>query len=269
VAHVARPPTPDHLRWGSVHRGGQGGGQLPDRVGLAAGHVEHPGHRRGRLQRQQVGAGDVADVDEVAALAAVLQHLWCPPGREGAAEDGRDPGVGGVAGHPRAVDVVVAQRRDHRPARGHRHQRQLLLMQLGGGVDAARVGHHILGHWQRLQVPTATGAGRLEPARFQSRWRSRAGADRTMLEAPVATLAVDHHRAGQQQPVDPAGTPVQRAQQPRGSQGVVAHVVHHVAQVAAQPDHGRLVADRLDPSTALSSSGPSKPAQRYSTSSRR
>jgi len=64
--------------------------------------------------------------------------------------------------------------------------------------------------------------------------------------AAVATLAVDDHRAGKHQPVDPAATAVQRGQQPGRAQGVVAHVIHDIGEVLAQPDHGRLMADRLD-----------------------
>jgi hypothetical protein len=229
-----------------VHRGSQGSRHLPDRVGLAAGHVEHAGHRVGRLQREQVGAGNIPDMDEVAPLAAVLQHLRRLPGRQGAAEDGRHTGIGGVAGHPRTVDVVVAQGRDRRPARGHGRERQVFLVELGGGVDAAWVGFGLLGHRQRLEVAPAGWAWRLPAAGGQPCLVSGCGAHPAVGLAAVATLAVDDHRAGQQQPVDPAGAAVQRGQQPGGAQGVVAHVVHDVGQVLAQPDHGRLVADRLD-----------------------
>jgi hypothetical protein len=74
--------------------------------------------------------------------------------------------------------------------------------------------------------------------------------------AAVATLAVDDHRAGQHQPVDPAGAAVQRGQQPGRAQGVVAHIVDDVAEILAQPDHGRLMADRLDPIDRVVQFGP-------------
>jgi len=58
------------------------------------------------------------------------------------------------------------------------------------------------------------------------------------------------------QPVDPAATAVQRGQQPGRSQGVVADVVHDVSEILAQPDHGRLMADCLDPVDDIVQFGP-------------
>ena len=84
-------------------------GHLEHGVRRAARDVEGAGDRLGRQQRAKVGASDVADVDEVAALAAVLEHAGRAAGLERAAEDARHARVRGVARHPRPVDVVVAK----------------------------------------------------------------------------------------------------------------------------------------------------------------
>ena len=79
------------------------------------------------------------DVDEVASLTAVLEHLGClAPGR-GRAEDGGHPGVGGVSRHPRSVDVVVAKGDDRAVVLTAVGRAQMLLMELGGGVHVAGV----------------------------------------------------------------------------------------------------------------------------------
>ena len=73
-------------------------------------YARQPGRRAGRGERGEVGrAATSRDVDEVAALAAVLEDPGRPAGLQRRAEDRRDPGVRGVARHPGPVDVVVAQ----------------------------------------------------------------------------------------------------------------------------------------------------------------
>ena len=63
-----------------------------------------------------------------------------------------------------------------------------------------------------------------------------------MLRARVAALPVDDHARGQHQPAREAGGG-ERAQQLRGGEIVVADVVGQVAEVDAEPDHRRLMAD--------------------------
>jgi hypothetical protein len=152
---------------GAAHGGGQRCRQLANGVGVPAGHVDGAGDRLGGGQGGQVGHGHVGHVDEVAPLGAVLEHLRGAPGGQGAAEDRGHPGIGGVAGHPGPVDVVVAQGGDRRPAGQGAGGGQLLLVQLGGGVDAARVGRGVLADRHRLQVGAAAGraarTGRMWP----------------------------------------------------------------------------------------------------------
>ena len=139
----------------------------------------HPA--RGRAaRRQRVGRRHVGDVHEVAPLRAVLEHPRRLAALQRGAEDRRDPGVRGVAGHPRAVHVVVAQR-PHRaaglpgPRRG-----QVLLRELRRGVGAARVERRVLRHQPGAQRVAAARAARLEPAGVQvgARAAARAGTAR-------------------------------------------------------------------------------------------
>src|SRR5207302_9160393 len=94
--------------------GGGGGGVGGVEAGprLAAGHVERAAPRR--VQRQHVGVGDVAYVDEVPGLTAVFEYVRRGARLEGAAENAGHAGVGRVAGHAWAVHVVVAQRAHRR-----------------------------------------------------------------------------------------------------------------------------------------------------------
>ena len=67
-----------------------------------------------------------------------------------------------------------------------------------------------------------------------------------MGRAEVAALAVDDHAAGEDEraaEVD-AG---QRGEQARGAEVVGGDVVADLGEVEAEPDHRRLVADRVDP----------------------
>ena len=62
--------------------------------------------------RAHVGPGNIAYVDEIALLTAVLEDPGRVTSTERAPEDARDTGVRRVAGHARPVHVVVAQRSD-------------------------------------------------------------------------------------------------------------------------------------------------------------
>ena len=106
VADVAQAPlAADH----GLEGPGEGPGQVADRVGRPAGDVEPPKARRPARQGQHVGPGDIGHVHEVPRLSAVLVDLGSPAGGHCAAEDGGHAGVRRVAGHPRPVDVLVAE----------------------------------------------------------------------------------------------------------------------------------------------------------------
>jgi hypothetical protein len=184
-------------------------------------------------------------VDEVAPLAAVLEHARGAAGGEGGAEDAGHPGVRRVARHPRAVHVVVAQR-------GHGHARlvavrraQVLLRQLRRRVDAARVERRVLGHRLRRERAPAARAGRLEAAGVEVGGPARRRSDDAVLGARVAALAVDDHARGEHEPARESA-PGERPQQLGGRQVVVRHVGGQVVQVDAEAHHRGLVRDVVD-----------------------
>src|SRR5207249_3683342 len=114
--------------------------QVEHRPGPAAGHVEGAGGQPRRGQGEDVGPGDIGDVDEVPRLAPVLEDVRGPTGGQGAAEDRRHAGVGRVPGHAGPVDVVVAEGDDGGTGVAAPQAAEVLLVQLGGGVDVAGVG---------------------------------------------------------------------------------------------------------------------------------
>jgi hypothetical protein len=106
LVHGALRPV---LDWEVRIRHAQQGLRQPDEAGLhPAGHVEDLVGRAG-LGGKDVGAGDVADVDEVHRLRAVAEYE-----QRAALGDPLHPahehlGVDAVDVHPRAVDVEVAE----------------------------------------------------------------------------------------------------------------------------------------------------------------
>ena len=242
VPHVARPPLAGDHRLGPVEGARE-----------RARHVQHGARRAARdvvgarlgVEREQVGAGDVADVHEVAPLAAVLEHARRGAGGQRGPEDARHPGVGRVAGHPRTVDVVVAQRRHGGAGLAGERGAQVLLGELGRRVDVAGVGGRVLGHRLRLERRAAVRAGRLEAAAVEVGGRARRRAHHAVLRAGVAALAVDDHARSQHQPAGEAAGG-ERLEQHRGAEVVVGDVVGDVADVGSETDHRRLVADGGD-----------------------
>ncbi|CAM5674461.1 hypothetical protein SBADM41S_01549 [Streptomyces badius] len=249
MAYVAEAVLPGHHRVRPAVRVGQRGGHLADGVRLTAAGVVR-GEGRGpplphRLQRRRVRRRHIVDVDEVAPLAAVLVDPGGLAARQGRAEERGDPRVRGVARHARPVHVVVAQ--GDRPAAGRPCPGggQVLLGQLGRRVHVAGIRRRVLGHQTGRQFRPAVLAARLEASRPQVGLRARAGADRAVPGAVVATLAVDHHGPGQHQVPDPGRRHLR--QQHRRTEVVAPHVQRGVREVLAEADHGRLVAHGVHP----------------------
>ena len=112
-------------------------------------------------------------VDEVAALPAVLEDARCPAVLQGRPEDRGHPAVRRVPRHPRPVHVVVAQGHDRTAGLPAPRRAQMLLRDLGGGVDAARVERGVLGDQSRGERGRADRAAGLEPSRHQVGRRPR------------------------------------------------------------------------------------------------
>lgn len=249
MAYVADAEAAGHLR-GDVAPGalGDAGRDVEDGDGRAGADVVGgvARHRLGDdlLERGDVGAGHVVDVHEVAHLPAVLEDLRPLAPLEGGAEHRCDPGVGGVARHARAVDVVVAQ--GHRPGAGLTHPRRgvVLLRELARGIAAARVEAGVLGDQRPRERLRADGAVVVEVPGLEGREVARRRLLLAVERARVAPLAVDHHRRGQHQAVD-AGV-VHRRQQRGRTEVVVGRVRRQVADADPGPDQRGLVADDVD-----------------------
>ena len=178
VAHVAEPVVAGRHRRGRPRPRSRHAARAaisPTLRGVPLATLNAPGHGLAGGEREDVRAGDVAHVDEVAQLAAVLEDARRAAGRQRAGEDRRDAGVGRVARHPRPVDVVVAQRGDRHARLAAERRREVLLVQLRRGVDVARVRRRVLGDALRPQR-RAAAAGRA--ARSGRRRGRRAGAGR-------------------------------------------------------------------------------------------
>ncbi len=121
---------------------------------------------------------------------------------------------------------------------------QVFLGDLGGRVDTARLQGSVLVDEARFQRAPAAGTRRVELAARKLRRRPRHGLDRPVLVAVVATLAVDDHRAGEDQAVDPG--PGHPAEQYSGRQVVVRHVLGQVAEVDTHADHRGVMHHQVD-----------------------
>jgi len=183
-------------------------------------------------------------VHEIAALAAVLEHLRRRAVLQAGTEDRRHAGVGGVARHPRTVDVVVAQADRRTVDQARPVRRQVFLAHLAGGIGVAWIERRVLGHRGRRQRAPAPRAARLETAggqvvRIAGRWP-----DAAVSRAVVGALAIDHHGGGQHQAVDVVAA--HGLEQHGGAGDVHVHVGGQVGDVHAEAHHGRLVTHRVD-----------------------
>ncbi len=220
-------------------------GQVEDRSGPPAGHVERAGTGGGRAQGQHVGPGDVVDVDEVTPLPAVLHDPRGLPAGDRTPEDARDAGIGGVPGHPRPVHVVVPQDGELDPRMlGGERPAQVFLVGLGRGVHAAGVDRGVLGNGLGHELAATGRARRFPAARRETVGRPGARPHQAVLGAPVPTFAVDDHAAGEDETAREAES-VEGPQQGRGADVVVVAVGDDVGEVDAEAHHGRLVTHRI------------------------
>ena len=248
VPHVAEPVLAGDDRVRAAERARQRPGHLADGVRDPAADVvgrqlarpgrsaPAPPHRR----RRRRGRGR-------SPAAAARPRTPAAP-RPAASADRKiaaTPAYGVSRGMPGAVDVVVAQR-GRRPAGAARPGgRQVLLRDLAGGVGVARIQPGRLvdeaGPQPRGRRPGT--AARSDPPPGPRRRRGP-GATGPCSCAGVGALAVDDHRAGEDQPTD-AG-PRHPGQQDGGPEVVVPGVGGQVVEVDAEADHRRLVRDRVD-----------------------
>ena len=204
-----------------------------------------PSYATGAARASTLARATCVHVDEVAGLAS---RPRTPPvaGRlRGGSGTGRDPGVGRVAGHPRSVDVVVAQGGDGDAVRVPKAEQRCSWWSLVAGVHVAGIGRRVLaGGLPRHRSATAGTPG-LEPAGLEVVHGTGGGSDTTVAGAAVGNLAVHHHAAGQHQASREAGV-VQGPQHGGRTGVVVVDVVTHVGEADTEPDPRRLVAHGVD-----------------------
>ncbi len=194
---VARKPSALHARVGSANTWRTS----PSRNSPGH-HRRRPAVRRARaaispmlrgvpeqtLNAPGTGSGAVS----ARTLARATSRTWtksrsCPPSSKtrGArpaaialAKIAATPAYGRVARHPRAVDVVVAQRRHGHAGLARERRGQVLLVELGRRVDVARVGGRVLADRLGRERRPADRARRLEAAGRQVRGAARAAGGR-------------------------------------------------------------------------------------------
>ena len=234
-----RPPL---IAGRCTHRRGKRLRHLPHRVRRATGHVA--GAEQGLVaeQRHDVHAGHVGNMHEVATLPSVFRHSRRHAPLECAAEDARHTRIRGVARHTGAVDVVVAE-----PARidavlpGERGQ-EVLLVELGRGIDVARIGRRVLGHGLGRQFAATLIAPRLEGSGVEVLDPTGTRPHDPVVPTSVAAFAVDDHGRGQDGPACEAQL-VEDPQSDGPADVVVLHISRRVAEVEPESDLSGLMAD--------------------------
>ena len=105
MADVAEAKLSGDLRVWPVTGAGELGSEVADRLRRSRGDIERTASCGPRVEGEQVRPGDVAHLDEVAELVAILKHARSGTGLERAAKNARDPCVGGIARHSRSVTL--------------------------------------------------------------------------------------------------------------------------------------------------------------------
>src|SRR5438552_4880942 len=185
-------------------------------------------------------------MNEVAALAAIFEHVRRVASGDGAPEDAGHAGVRGVTGHPRPVDVVVSQRGHARPIMlAGESPGEVLVLELRRRVHVPGIDRRAFGHGPRDERRTALLAERFVTAGGErhriSWWRGGL----LVRVAPISAFAVYDHAAGERHPPTKLNA-VERAQEGCRPEVVVVYVVGDVVEVDAQSDHCGLVRDGVD-----------------------
>ena len=231
VAHVAAAPLPGDLRLGGRRRT-RGRAPAPCRARVR-------GVPLATLNAPVTGSSAVSASTFARATSRTWtksrrmppsSKTWAPARGERGAEDARHARVGRVARHPRAVDVVVAQRGDGHAGLARERGAQVLLGDLRRRVDVARIQRRASSGTVRGSSgrPQTGHGGSKSPASSASA-RARAGPHDAVLGAGVAALAVDDHARGEHDPPAEAALR-ERPQQLRGGEVVVPDVVGDVAR---------------------------------------
>ena len=220
---------------------------LEDRRRPAGAEVQRAAVRAVRAQRERAAAHQVAHVDEVARLPAVLEHERGVVVQQPRREDRRHAGVRVRKRLPLAVDVEEAERDGGDAVGGPDREEQLLVVALvhrvdGGRAQRLRLGRRLGVEWPAvvaLHVPLLRGELDLGP---------EPGSDPRLARArvQVLALAVDRHRRGDDKLADRLAPLDGFLEDDRGAdrvdRGVPLDLVHRLADA----DGGGEVVDGVD-----------------------
>ncbi len=159
-------------------------------------------YREPGVKRRGHRSSHIRYVDEVAALATVLEDARSLTTQQAVGEDRRHSGVRSVSRHPRAIDVVEAQGGDGAAGLPAPDRRQLLPVCFRCRIDVARIERRRLRYQFGSQLSTADRAQGIEAPSIKivptAWWRANGAVFRTA----VAALTVDDHRGGVHEPRD-------------------------------------------------------------------
>lgn len=198
------------------------------------------------LEGENVGAGGVGHMDEIAALAAVFEHLWADAILDLAAELTGDADERRVARHQRPVQVVIAQGR-HSGAwvlDGVRLE-QHLLVYASDAREPSRADRGVFCEEPSNEFGTADGAAGLEPTGVEVFGSPRLGDDSPMIGAVVDPVAV-YRRGAASNDASSESHVVKGRQQGGGAEIVLSHVRKKIGKTIAASGAKRLVRNGVD-----------------------
>src|SRR6185437_9076873 len=130
---------------------GEPAGNLIYRHPLPTADVENLSGGLGYLERQPAAFGDIANVDEIPPLLAILEDKRPIAVEQACGKYGKDPGIGIGEGLPRAIHVEEAQRRRRDVVSTADHEAEAFLVVLGQRVDRGERGWLRLGRRHRRE----------------------------------------------------------------------------------------------------------------------
>jgi hypothetical protein len=233
---------------GAAKGGREAQGGLVDGVVAAAADVDDAARGAGGVEGEGEGAGDVGDVDKVAALAAVLEGEGGQVPEEAGGEERQDAGVGAGEGLAGAVDVEEAEGEGGDAAGLADEEAEAFLVEFREGVDGGGVGVLGFGGGEGCER-AAVGVDEFPLAGLETFERAGAAGDVGSGGAAVKALAVDAGAGGEDEAAD--GAADEGLEEDGGALVVDGGVVGNLIQARAGADEGGEVADGVDADEGL------------------
>ena len=244
VADVALARLAEQLRaqMRDLHGAGEDVGDVGHRVGVAAADIDDVAGGVGMFHGKAEGAGDVAYMDEVPLLLAVLEDEGTFAVEEASAEIGEHAGVGVRESLAGAEDVEEAERHRVDAVGAADDEAVALLDVFGDGVDGGEVGGFGFVGGDRVEGFAVGGGG--VPAVHVVRKRAADVSVALAVGGGVEAFAVDAHRGGDD---DAAGFRRDQALEKDGGAEVVgADIARDLVHALAHTHLGGEVEDAVD-----------------------